>query len=59
MRTPTEIAAEARDLIDSSNTKFVPAPIVKIGELSVEFMEAAAAKFDALDAAAAPAAATV
>lgn len=52
-RTPTEIAADARQLVDSSSRAFVPAPIVRIGELSVEFMESAAAELEALKEAAA------
>ncbi len=55
MRSTTDIAADARHLVDSSNKAFVPAPIVRIGELSAEFMEAAAAELEALRAAAAPA----
>ena len=47
MRTPTEIATEARELMDTANTAFVPASLVKIAELSVEFMESAATLIDA------------
>lgn len=56
MRTPKEIAAEARELIDTSSKAFVPASILKIGELSVEFMEAVA---ELIEAAAVPAPAAV
>ena len=52
MRTPTEIATEARELMDTANTAFVPASLVKIAELSVEFMESVAML---IDEAAAPA----
>lgn len=60
MRTTAEISTDARDLIDSSSTKFVPPSIVRIGELSVEFMEAATAELAELrEAVTAPAPAPV
>lgn len=43
MRDPKTISAEARHLVDTSNKAFVPAPIVRLAELSVEFMESCAA----------------
>ena len=47
MRTPTEIATDARELMDTANTSFVPASLVKIAELSVEFMESVSALIEA------------
>lgn len=46
MRSPLVIAAEARFLVDSSSKAFVPAPIVRLGELSIEFMESVAVALD-------------
>lgn len=43
MRTPHEVATEARNHLDQANTSFVPANLVKMAELSVEFMESTAA----------------
>lgn len=42
-RTPAQIAADARTQLDNANTAFVPVNILKIAELSVEFMESTAA----------------
>lgn len=42
MRTPQEIAKQAREELDNANKLFVPANIVRQAELAVEFMEAAA-----------------
>lgn len=44
MRTPQEIAAQAREELDNANKLFVPANIVRQAELAVEFMEATAAQ---------------
>jgi len=57
MRNPKEIATEARNHIDAANKAFVPANLVQMAELSVEFMESTAATLDAagLIPAAAPA----
>lgn len=44
MRTPQEIAKQAREELDNANKLFVPANIVRQAELAVEFMEAAAAQ---------------
>lgn len=43
MRTPVEVATEARARLDQANTAFAPANLVKLAELSVEFMESTAA----------------
>ncbi len=43
MRSPHEVAAEARQHLDQANTAFVPTNLVKLAELSVEFMESTAA----------------
>lgn len=55
-RTPRAIAAEARALSDKSNKAFVPMPLQKALELSLEFMEAVAAMTPEDEAPAAPAA---
>lgn len=47
MRTPKQIATEARERLDSANTAFVPVNLVKSAELTVEFMEATAATLEA------------
>ncbi len=47
-RTPAEIAAEAQHLVDNSSRQFVPAPIVRLGELAAEFMTATAAALETL-----------
>ncbi len=47
MRTPSTIAAVGRELLDTSNTKFVPANLVQLAELFVEFMESTAYQLDA------------
>lgn len=52
-RSTTEIAAEAQHLVDTSSRAFVPAPIVRLGELAAEFMTATVAELDALRAPAA------
>ena len=49
-RTPTAIAAEYQATIDAANTTFVPAPVVRLGELSGEFMTSAAAVIEDLSA---------
>lgn len=47
MRTPQTIATEAREMLDESSTKFVPANLVRAMELNVEFMESVAYQLDA------------
>ncbi len=39
MRTPQTIAAEARHHLDTANKAFVPANVVKLAELQIEFAE--------------------
>ena len=48
MRTPQEIAAEARAKIDRANKAFVPPPLAQLAELYVEFMESAAEQLGAI-----------
>lgn len=47
MRKPTEIAADARQQLDTATKYFVPPNLARLGELSVEFMESTAATLDA------------
>lgn len=47
MRTPKQIATEAREHLDSASKAFVPVNVVKSAELAVEFMEATAATLEA------------
>lgn len=42
MRTPSTIAAAARHHLEAANTAFVPANLVQLAELNVEFMESVA-----------------
>ena len=46
-RTPSAIAADARERLDTANKLFLPAPLKDVAELSVEFMESVAALLDA------------
>lgn len=47
MRNPKEIAQEAREHLDNANKAFVPANLVKLADLNVEFMESVASTLDA------------
>lgn len=48
MRTPAEIAADARNQVDNANKAFVPISVLSLVETSVEFMESTAAALAAL-----------
>lgn len=47
-RSTNEIASDVQAIIDNSSKAFVPAPVVKICELTAEFMGAAGAELAGL-----------
>lgn len=49
-RTAAVVAAEAAATVSDADTRFVPRPVVRLAELSAEFMVLAAAEIDELRA---------
>ena len=59
MRTPAEIAADARSQINNASRAFVPVNVLTLVETTVEFMESTAATLATLAPAPAPAPAPI